>query len=95
LSAKAFRRFFTSSCQAKQEIATWTEIAHLPGSRPLDFDIFVTGDDPGAGGAVKQGVEERRSLRHPDILVETARLPPMSSRQKDDCNGGGQLTEKY
>lgn len=77
-----------SSRQAKKEIATQTEPFDPSGFRLLVFDVSVTGDNPGAGGAVKQGVKERGPLGHPDIPVETTRFPSMPGPQKGGRNGG-------
>ena len=84
---------FLSSRQAKKEISTWTKPIDSSGCRLLFFDVPVTGNDPGAGGAVKQGADERDSLGHPDILVETARFPSMPDLQISDREGGGQHTK--
>lgn len=44
--------------QAKKEIATRTEPFNSSGFRLLGFDVSVTGDNPRAGGAMKQGIKE-------------------------------------
>ena len=77
-----------SSRQAKKEIATRTELFDPSGFRLLVSDVSVTGDNPGAGGAVKQGVKERGPLGHSDILVDIARFPSKSAPQKGGRNGG-------
>ena len=81
---------FRSSRQPKKEIATRTEVVNPSGFRPLVFDVFVTRNDPGAGGVVKQGVEERGFLGYPDILVESVRFPPIPSPQNGGRDNGEQ-----